>query len=87
LVFLSVTGKLSGFILIKSRKELVQLDQFNLRISKHKEIKSNIDSYYTNNNLNYYSNDYISLYILDLGKKNKALEKITNNIFGSPDII
>jgi lipid II:glycine glycyltransferase (peptidoglycan interpeptide bridge formation enzyme) len=88
LVSLSTIGKLSGPILIKSREEFVQPDQFNSGISRYKEIKSNTDSYYTNNNLNYCSNSYIPLYILNLGeKKNKILEKATNNIFGNLDII
>jgi lipid II:glycine glycyltransferase (peptidoglycan interpeptide bridge formation enzyme) len=87
-VFLFTIGKLSGLILIKSREKFVQLDQLNSGISKHKEIKSNTNSYYTNNNLSYCSNSYIPLYILDLGeKKNKILEKTINNIFGNLDII
>jgi hypothetical protein len=31
----------------------------------------NTNSYYTNNNLNYRSNNYILLYILDLGEGKK----------------
>jgi hypothetical protein len=51
-------------------------------------MKSNTDSYYTKNNLNYRNDSYTPLYVLDLGeKKNKALERTTNDIFGSPDIM
>jgi hypothetical protein len=47
-----------------------------------------MDSYYTNDNLSYHNDSYTPLYILDLGeKKNKAPERVINNIFGSPDII
>jgi hypothetical protein len=87
-VSLFITGKPSGFILVKSREKFVQSNQFNLRISRYKEIEFNTDFYYTNNNLSYRSDSYIPLYILDLGeKKNKTPEKTTNNIFGSLDII
>jgi hypothetical protein len=85
---LSITGKPSGLILIKSKKEFVQPDQFNSGISRYKEIKSNTNSYYTNNNLSYRNNSYTPLYVLDHGeKKDKALEKTTNNIFDNLDII
>jgi hypothetical protein len=87
-VFLFAIGKLSGLILVKSREEFVQPDQFNSGISRREEIESNTDSYYTDNNLSYRSNSYTPLYVLDLGeKKDKALERATNDIFSSPDII
>jgi hypothetical protein len=68
-MFLFITGKFSGLILIKSKEKFVQPNQFNSRIFEYKEIKSNTDSYYINNNLSYHSNSYISLYILGLGEK------------------
>jgi lipid II:glycine glycyltransferase (peptidoglycan interpeptide bridge formation enzyme) len=77
-----------GPISIKSREEFVQPNQFNSRVSGRKEIKSNTDSYYTNNNLSYRNDGHTPLYILDLGEeKDKAPEKVTDDIFGSLDII
>jgi hypothetical protein len=51
LVSLFIAGKLSGLILVKSREEFVQPNQFNSGVSEHKEIKSNtrLDSGYTQN--------------------------------------
>jgi hypothetical protein len=87
-ISLSITGKLSGVVLVKSREEFVQPNQFNSGISRYKEIKFNTDFYYINNNLSYRNNSYTPLYILDLGeKKNKTLEKTIDNIFDNLDII